>query len=210
MAAAQAAKARIRQAAEGRILHAAAELFADTGSAGTTVGQVAARAGMSAATVHYYFRSKAILYEAVLSDVLRRWLHEIEQIDERQPPEDAIAAYVRAKMHVSYAHPAASRIVAQEMLRGGSRMRRFLSVDLLPLLDRKLRLIEGWSRSGLLRPVDGRHLFFLIWAGTEFYANFSVEAAAVLGVSELTEAEMRRAADSVVDLVLNGLQPRPG
>ena len=209
-AAAMAAKAKIRDAARTRILNAAAEIFARDGRAGARMGEIAEQAGMPSATVHYYFGSKAALYEAVLTDMLDLWLREIEQIDEQGDPMAAIAAYIRAKMCVSFAHPAASRIVAREIMEGGVRIARFLERDLLPLLAGKLRAVEGWCGHGLLRAVDARHLFFLIWGATEFYANFAAEVAAVLSVSSVTEAEITLASDSVVDMILSGVRPCEG
>ena len=206
-AAAMVAKARIRDAARTRVLAAAAEIFARDGRTGAKIGEIAGRAGMPSATVHYYFGSKAALYEAVLADMLDLWLREIEQIDEEGDPAAAIAAYICAKMRVSFGHPAASRIVAREIMEGGARIARFFEQDLLPLLARKLRAVEGWCEHGLLRAVDARHLFFLIWGATEFYANFPAEVAAVLSVSSVTEAEISRAADSIVEVILNGVRP---
>ncbi|MFC7052047.1 TetR family transcriptional regulator C-terminal domain-containing protein [Hansschlegelia quercus] len=207
-AAATAAKARIRDAAQGRILDAAAEVFSERGPAAATVAEIAARADMPTATVHYYFGSKTALYDAVLSQVLDLWLSEIDRIDTQGPPEEALSAYIRAKMRVSFAHPAASRIVAGEILRGGAKIESFVRDELLPHLQAKLDLVEHWRRSNRVRPVDPRTLFFLIWASTEFYATYASEVVAVRGVERLTEAEFETASDAIADIILRGALPR--
>lgn len=54
----------------GRLLAAAVELFAAQGVAGTTVAEIAKRAGVTSAMVHYYFQTKEQLLEAVVQDKL--------------------------------------------------------------------------------------------------------------------------------------------
>ncbi|MET0314438.1 MAG: TetR/AcrR family transcriptional regulator [Hansschlegelia sp.] len=207
-AAATAAKARIGDAARARILDAAAEAFSEKGPAAATIADVAARGGVPTATVHYYFGSKAALYDAVLSRVLDIWLLEIDQIDASGTPEQALGAYIRAKMRVSFAHPAASRIVAGEILRGGGRVAAFVRDELLPHLQAKLELVERWREAGRVRPVDARRLFFMIWASTEFYATHSGEILAIEGRDQLSETDFERASESIVDVILRGVLPR--
>ncbi len=52
------------------ILRAAEETFAVSGFAGATTRQVAARAGVNVATLHYHFGNKATLYRTVLEGAM--------------------------------------------------------------------------------------------------------------------------------------------
>ena len=70
---------------------------------------------------------------------------------------------------------------------------------MLPLL-----LIKGWVDAGQMAPVDGRHLFFTIWAATQTYADFDVQVSAVLGRSSLAAKEHAKATEHVVALILRG------
>ena len=207
-AAAQAAKARIRDAAQVRILDAAAEVFARKSLAGATMAEIAEAAAMPAATVHYYFGNKAGLYDAVLRGMLEAWLGELDHIDPDASPAEAIAAYIKAKMHISHSHPAASRIVAGEMLRGGVRLRAFLVDTFAPRLNAKLELVATWTRESRLRQIDPMRLFFLIWASTEFYANYASEIAALDEARVLDDVQVDATAESIVDLILYGVVPR--
>jgi len=51
-----------------RLLRAAAEVFAERGPHAATVRSIVARANANVAAVSYHFRSKALLYEAVLEE----------------------------------------------------------------------------------------------------------------------------------------------
>ena len=57
-------------AARGRLLDAAVHLFAEQGVAGTTVAEIAKRAGVTSAMVHYYFMTKDQLLDAVVEEKL--------------------------------------------------------------------------------------------------------------------------------------------
>ena len=48
--------------ARGRLLAAAVTLFSAQGVAGTTVAEIAKRAGVTSAMVHYYFKTKDQLF----------------------------------------------------------------------------------------------------------------------------------------------------
>ena len=78
---------RPRQAAaldaRERLLDAALVLFAEQGIAGTTLAAIAARAGVTAAMVHYYFRDRdrlldAIAEERLLKTVTAVWAPVVE------------------------------------------------------------------------------------------------------------------------------------
>lgn len=56
--------------ARGRLLDAAVQLFSAQGVAGTTVAAIAARVGVTSAMVHYYFKTKDQLLDAVVEEKL--------------------------------------------------------------------------------------------------------------------------------------------
>ncbi|WP_037457249.1 TetR family transcriptional regulator C-terminal domain-containing protein [Skermanella stibiiresistens] len=210
-AGAAAAKARLREASETRILDAAATVFARLGLSGATMAEIAREADTPTATIHYYFGTKHRLYQAVLADTLRLWVREIESIGPEDEPRTAIAAYIAAKMRFSRLHPEASRIFAGEMLAGGGNVREFLAGDLRLLIERKAAILATWVARGLIRPMAPEHLFFLIWGATEFYANFAPEVRAVTGLAEDEPIDFDGAALGIADIVLNGcLAPESG
>ena len=52
---------------EEKIFEAAAEVFEERGLAGSRMQEIADRAGLNKALLHYYFRSKDKLFEAVFA-----------------------------------------------------------------------------------------------------------------------------------------------
>jgi AcrR family transcriptional regulator len=53
------------------LLDAALRLFAERGVAGTTIAQIAAQAGLTPAMLHYYFRNRERLLDAIVAERLR-------------------------------------------------------------------------------------------------------------------------------------------
>ena len=204
VAAAPRRKEHIRDAAVADILLAAEGVFARAGFSGATMAEIAEAADLPKANLHYYFRTKAALYRAVLDHTLSLWLAETDGIQRDAAPATALAEYIRAKMRLTATHPDASRVFANEMLHGAPQIGGYLRRELKTLIDEKALVIDHWAALGLMDRVDARHLFFTIWASTQTYADFQPQVCAVLGKTKLTRAEYERATVQLVRLILKG------
>lgn len=202
---AAARKTRIQARNQELILDAALEVFSVYGYRGTTVDQIAAKAGMSKPNLLYYFRRKEDIYIAVLEHTLANWLEPLRAIDAEGDPLEQISRYIAAKLRLSREKPEASRLFANEILHGAPMIGKFLKGPLKDLVDAKAAIIRAWSAAGRLAPVDPHHLIFAIWATTQHYADFDVQVRAVLGGAR---DHMRAAEKSLVALLMNGLRPR--
>jgi TetR/AcrR family transcriptional regulator len=186
------------------ILAAAEEIFAAQGYRGATTAAIAAKAGLPKANVHYYFGTKEALYRAVLEDILGLWLGELDRITESGDPATALADYIRAKIRHSRERPLASKVYANEMVRGARHTGDFLKSELRNLVKDKAKVLEAWAAAGKMEPVDPVHLFSVIWAATQHYADFEVQVGALLGRRQLTARDYDDAADTIVRMVLRG------
>jgi TetR/AcrR family transcriptional regulator len=186
------------------ILAAAEEIFAAQGYRGATTAAIAAKAGLPKANVHYYFGTKEALYRAVLEDILGLWLGELDRITESSDPATALADYIRAKIRHSRERPLASKVYANEMVRGARHTGDFLKSELRNLVKDKAKVLEAWAAAGKMEPVDPVHLFSVIWAATQHYADFEVQVGALLGRRQLTAGDYDDAADTIVRMVLKG------
>lgn len=191
------------------ILEAALEVFSVHGFRGSTVDQIAVRAGMSKPNLLYYFRRKQDIYRAVLERTLRDWLAPLAAIDPAGDPVEELRRYITEKLRMAAEQPAASRLFANEILAGAPVMGGFLETTLKDLVDEKAAIIREWVGRGRLAPVDPHHLIFMIWATTQHYADFDVQIRALMG-DQIDQPGFRgQAAQAVLTLVLNGLKPRP-
>lgn len=128
----------------------------------------------------------------------------LEAIEETDDPAEAFERYIRIKVDYSRTHPYASKLWANELIHGAPHIGRYLKRRLKPLIDQKARIIERWIEQGKMDPVDPYHLFFVIWAATQTYADFADQAAIVKGKKKLTKADFDAAADTITKIVLHG------
>jgi TetR/AcrR family transcriptional regulator len=71
---------KTKQGTEKLILEAAKIVFIEKGFEGTTMQQIAAEAGINKALLHYYFRNKNRLFEAVFFEAFQKMLPNISQV----------------------------------------------------------------------------------------------------------------------------------
>ena len=196
---------RARAKIEARILEAAEAVFAEHGFSGASMSEIARRAGIPKPNLHYYCKTKEELYRRVLRQILDLWLGTADEIRPDSDPAEALAHYIAAKIDLARRRPLASRVFANEVIHGAPQIADFLEGELRDWVAQKAKVIDGWVKAGRMQPVDARHLFFMIWAATQTYADFAVQIAAVLGRKKLQAADYERAAAQTTEIVLRGL-----
>ncbi len=79
------------QQTEEKILHAAMKVFTKKGFAGARMQEIADEADINKAALHYYFRSKQLLFEKIFGSVLSNFVTKItEHLITDDPIEDRI------------------------------------------------------------------------------------------------------------------------
>ena len=187
------------------VLAAALGLFSRFGLHGTSVDQVAARAGVSKSNLLYYFASKEELYICVLRDLLELWLAPLREFSAEQDPQQAIADYIRRKLVVSRDSPDASRLFCLEMIQGAPLLKGELDRELRDIVERKSAVIQGWIDAGQLAKVDPEHLIFMVWATTQHYADFAVQVQALTGKTLTDPVFFEQTVANVQAVVLRGV-----
>ncbi len=197
---------KLRTARIAQILEAAEHEFAARGFEGASTAEIAARAGLPKANVHYYFGTKEKIYRAVLDHILVLWLDEADYwIAPGRSPRTALAGYIKSKLTLARDKPLASRIYANELLRGAPHIAGYLHIALRNRVAGLAAVIEAWVAAGQIKPVAPAHLLFCIWAMTQTYADFAVQIGAVLGKPVLDEEVFDGAVATVTELVLGSL-----
>ncbi len=199
---------RIQEANRGIILDAALEIFSTYGLRGTTIDQIAAKAEMSKPNLLYYFKRKDDIYAAVLEMTLEEWLGPMQAINPDGEPIEELRRYITLKLEMSAKKPAASRFFANEILNGAPHVHGFLKTGLKNLVDKQATVIRGWVGQGRLAPVDPHHLFFVIWATTQHYADFEVQVRAILGGQVDKPGFFEHTAQAILTILLNGVKVR--
>ena len=201
-------KTRIQQENEKRILLAALEVFSQTGFHGATLDKIARAADMSKPNLLYYFKNKEDIYGSLCQDILENWLGAIGDISENSEPSDALKKYIEAKMELSRKRPFASKVFAMEIISGAPVIGDYLATELRSWVDNQAKIFRAWQERGQIIDVSPYHVFFVIWAVTQTYADFETQIKLVLGDRHLGSREHDRAVKAVTEIILNGLAPR--
>ena len=139
---------------EGMILEAAREVFLQHGYEGATTQMIADSAGINKALVHYYFRNKDKLFEAVFLEAFTKMIPDILKVFNSDAELfDKINLFVEAYISALMKYPQIPMFVMRELHRNPSRM-----VELFQSSEIKPRpfiiQIEEAVRKGSIRAVD--------------------------------------------------------
>ena len=197
-------RTEIRQQNEAAILAAAEKVFAEAGFGGATMQLIADIAGLPKANLHYYFATKEDLYRRVVQDIFEIWHKAAETMDNAPGPVEGIGAYIEAKMEISRRHPDGSKVWAYEVMHGAPVIQDYLETTLRDWTAGRVRLIDRWIGEGKMAPVNPDHLLYMLWAGTQHYADFGHQIE-VLNGGPLTDADWGKATDSVKTMILRGI-----
>jgi len=149
-----------------------------------------------------------VLYVAVLKEILDVWLAPLRALRADQDPLTAIRHYIRLKLEVSRDHPQASRLFCLEMLQGAPLLRGELAGDLKALVESKAAIVEQWISAGQLAAVQPQHLFFMLWATTQHYADFASQVEAVTGQTLQDPDFFAQTLHNVERMIIEGIRVR--
>jgi AcrR family transcriptional regulator len=106
---------------EEKILEAATNVFVAKGMDGARMQEIADEAGINKALLHYYFRSKEKLFEAIFSGIIQFAFPEISRIVKSElPVVEKIELVINAYIDLLRKHPFIPGFVMKELNRDPS------------------------------------------------------------------------------------------
>jgi AcrR family transcriptional regulator len=108
-----------KKATRLKILKAARKVFAQRAYHAASIRMIGKEAGIDHPLISYYFPSKAILFEAVLEDILQEWqkandawFEGLDQLD----PEKGLSLYIDRLLEYSRKRPYAAQVLMLNMV----------------------------------------------------------------------------------------------
>lgn len=196
---------KIRARNRRLILKAGIDVFSRKGFDGTRIAEIADASGLPKANIYYYFSSKEEIYTAIIAHLIAGWDGALKYISADREPSEAFRLYIKAKLEYSRKNVAESRLFASEIIQGARFLKKQDRAHMRDITDQRVAVIEGWIAQGKMRPVDARHLFVMLWAATQFYADFEPVAADGLGKHKLKIEDYDDAARTITETVLRGI-----
>jgi TetR/AcrR family transcriptional regulator len=151
--------------AEERILRAAREVFIKRGLGGARMQTIADQAGVNKALLHYYFRSKEKLYEAVFENILTTigsaLRGQLPPVNEGKDIRGLLRQIVTVYINTFRANPDFPRFILREIADGGAHLSRIVGVFISGFGDIPRRiygLLQKETLQGRMRPVVPVHI----------------------------------------------------
>jgi TetR/AcrR family transcriptional regulator len=112
---------------EERIFEAAKAVFAERGMDGARMQEIADRAGINKSLLHYYFRSKEKLFNAVFDDIAEMTFMKFAQIFARELPlEEKIRYFFSEHIEFMKLNPGLPIFILTEINRNPARMQNLI------------------------------------------------------------------------------------
>ena len=148
---------------ETKIKEAARRIFITKGMDGARMQEIADEAGINKALLHYYFRSKQKLFDAVFAEAFQTFIPKMDQtISSDKNITEVISDFVDAYYAVISENPFIPQFVINELNRDPSKLANFMSkeVGLAPIA---IRAIERFKNNGV--NIDSPQQFMISLVG---------------------------------------------
>lgn len=194
---------------EQKIFDAAHEVFTQRGLDGAKMQDIADRAGINKALLHYYYRSKEKLFETIVRAVLSRNVPIMRGIIESELPlEEKLQKFVRQYIAVISRNPYLPIFLISEMNKHPDRFAEHIFPRDAPKPETFIRQVEEAIAEGRIRRMDARHLIVNILAMCLLPFVAKPMLRLLLGMSAAEwEKFARERAEVVVDFVFAAIRP---
>lgn len=200
-----------RPAAREVLLEAASAVMSERQTIDVPLSDIAARAEVNVALVSYYFGGKdGLLLELAKRDATTA-LGELRRLLSLNiSPAEKLRRHLAGVIRTFFRYPYLYRLLAALMRDSSEENAREITTFFADPLARTAKdLMEAGIADGSIRPIDPT-LFYMAALGAceQIFANRSI-LKFVHGIEEIDEALLRRYADVVLEVLMNGyLTPR--
>lgn len=151
------------QNTEELIMDAAKDVFQQKGMDGTRMQEIADKAGINKAMLHYYYRSKDLLFEAVFNKAFALLAPQMNKIlNDDSSVEEKIRNFTYNYTSFIVKHPYIPNFIFHEMNRNPDFIDKIRKAKGFPSLEKFNQQVADEVERGILNPIDGNQLFINI------------------------------------------------
>ncbi|MEE4196231.1 MAG: TetR/AcrR family transcriptional regulator [Bacteroidales bacterium] len=199
---------------EQKILDAAKEVFQKKGMTGTRMQEIADKAGINKALLHYYYRSKEKLFRRVFEIAFALFIPRIkEMLFSDKPILEKIDYFVDSYIELLQKHPYIPGFIINELNRNPEILVDIVEKNILIKQDHLIDNLEGQINQGIergqIKPVEVRNLLINILALCVFpvVARPVVQGILFDNDPEGYERFLAQRKDFVKEFVKNAIKP---
>jgi TetR/AcrR family transcriptional regulator len=158
-------KKKKEETTEQQILDAAKNVFQSKGMDGARMQEIADKAGINKAMLHYYYRSKQLLFEAVFKQVFSLLAPQLNAIlNDDSSIENKIRNFTSNYTSFMMKHPYLPNFIIQELNRNDDFILKLKENTGFPTLEKFKVKVESEINQGVLKPINADQLFVNIIA----------------------------------------------
>ncbi len=195
------------------LLRAGADLFARYGFGGTTVEQIARRAGANKAMISYHFGGKQGLYEDIIISSFSEGAARLQALlDSGCPPEDLLRGAVATFSDLAARRPAFPAMMLREGLSGGRHLSERVFPHFIAVFVRVRQIFEIGTRDGTFRPVDPLLTHLVLIGALVFFHATEPLRVRLISEGKVPVPRLPRSEEfgrSLEDLMLRGIAAAP-
>ena len=174
---------------EEKIFEAAFKVFQRKGFSGARMQEIADEAEINKAMLHYFFRSKEKLFEAVFLNAFGKLAPQVNIIFNSEDSVFAkIEKFTQSYINFVLEYPFLPQFIVQEMNNNSEFVSKFLNVENRPNPIKLIAQIEKEIELGIIKPINPKQLLLDIFSMTIF--SFAAQGL-VKGMLQLTEEEFK-------------------
>jgi AcrR family transcriptional regulator len=150
---------------EEQILSAAKNVFQTKGMDGARMQEIADKAGINKAMLHYYYRSKQLLFEAVFKNAFSLLAPQLNAIlNDDSSIEEKVKNFTSNYISFIIKHPYLPNFIIQELNRNQDFILKIKDSKGFPNLEKFKKQVEDEVNKGIIKPISGEQLFINILA----------------------------------------------
>ena len=190
------------------ILDAARTIFAQKGLAGARMQEIADRAGINKALLHYYYKNKDKLFEQVYKEALVKILRPLASF---LADDSELFQKIRNISHVYHEvlieYPFLPNFILNEVNTDPSRVLHLMNVEgVLVGREKTFKQIEEAVKAGKIRPIDPAELILNIISLSMFPFASRPIAQELLFKGVDMDAMFNKRADRVADFIIHSIK----
>ena len=150
---------------EDQILEAAKNVFQSKGMDGARMQEIADKAGINKAMLHYYYRSKQLLFEAVFKNAFSLLAPQLNAVlNDDSSIEDKIRNFTSNYISFIVKHPYLPNFIIQELNRNHDFILKMKDNNGFPNIEKFKKQVDDEVTKGLIKPISAEQLFINIMA----------------------------------------------
>ena len=193
---------------EEHILNAAKNVFQSKGMDGARMQEIANSAGINKAMLHYYFRNKQSLFEAVFKNAFLLLAPQLNTIlNDDSSIEEKIKNFTSNYISFIVKHPYLPNFIIQELNRNPDFLDKMKNNSAFPNIEKFKNQVNQDVEKGIIKPISAEQLFINIMSLNVFPFVAKPLLKAFTNTDEINYNQlMEDRKNTVADFIINSIK----